>query len=133
MPFWPFKGICGAALAWLWLYDSSSAGIINGVLKFFSVAPIPWLTNGKYALTSVTIEAIWATFGLNTVIFLAGLQNVPTEYYEAAELDGANACAQQRSAASGTIAAPAKQASSLRRRGCIRHRSTGVGIGKPPS
>jgi multiple sugar transport system permease protein len=78
-----------AALAWVWLYDSSSAGIINAFLKFFHVGPIPWLTNGRYALMAVTIEAIWATFGLNTVIFLAGLQNVPQERYEAAALDGA--------------------------------------------
>jgi multiple sugar transport system permease protein len=78
-----------AALAWVWLYDSSSAGIINAFLKFFHVEPIPWLTNGRYALMAVTIEAIWATFGLNTVIFLAGLQNVPQERYEAAALDGA--------------------------------------------
>ena len=70
-----------AALAWVWLYDSSSAGIINGFLKLFHVEPIPWLTNGRYALLAVTIEAIWATFGLNTVIFLAGLQNVPQERY----------------------------------------------------
>jgi multiple sugar transport system permease protein len=80
-----------AALAWVWLYDASSAGILNGFLKYFSVGPIPWLSNGRYALLAVTIEAIWATFGLNTVIFLAGLQNVPMEQYEAAELDGAGA------------------------------------------
>lgn len=79
-----------AALAWVWLYDASSAGILNGFLKYFGIGPIPWLSNGRYALLAVTIEAIWATFGLNTVIFLAGLQNVPQEQYEAAELDGAN-------------------------------------------
>ncbi len=68
-----------AALAWVWLYDSSSAGIINALSQVFHMGPIPWLTNGRYALLAVTIEAIWATFGLNTVIFLAGLQNVPQE------------------------------------------------------
>jgi multiple sugar transport system permease protein len=80
-----------AALAWVWIYDPSSSGILNGFLKFFNVSPIPWLTNGRYALLSVMIEALWASFGLNTVIFLAGLQAIPEEYYEAAELDGANA------------------------------------------
>ena len=79
-----------AALAWVWIFDSSSNGILNGFLKTFNVAAIPWLTNGRYALLSVIIEALWASFGLNTVIFLAGLQNIPEEYYEAAELDGAN-------------------------------------------
>lgn len=79
-----------AALAWVWMYDASSAGILNGILKVFNVAPIPWITSGKYALNSIIIEALWAGFGLNTVIFLAGLQNIPQEYYEAAELDGAN-------------------------------------------
>src|SRR5260221_3367382 len=59
-----------AALAWVWIYDPSSSGILNGFLKFFEISPIPWLTNGRYALLSVIIEALWASFGLNTVIFL---------------------------------------------------------------
>ena len=80
-----------AALTWAWLYDASSAGIINAGLKFFGVAPIPWLTNTHVALWAVIIEALWAQLGFNAVIFLAGLQNIPEEYYEAAELDGANA------------------------------------------
>lgn len=80
-----------AALAWAWMYDSSSSGILNGLLKQIHLGPIPWLTTSQYALPSVILEALWAHFGLNTVIFLAGLQNIPPEYYEAAELDGANA------------------------------------------
>jgi multiple sugar transport system permease protein len=80
-----------AALAWAWMYDSSSSGILNGLLKAVHLGPIPWLTTSQYALPSVILEALWAHFGLNTVIFLAGLQNIPTEYYEAAELDGASA------------------------------------------
>ena len=80
-----------AALAWVWIYDSSSSGILNGLLKEIHLGPIPWLTTSQYALLAIIIEALWAHFGLNTVIFLAGLQNIPREYYEAAELDGADA------------------------------------------
>jgi multiple sugar transport system permease protein len=79
-----------AALTWGWLYDPSSAGIINACLKFIGIGPIPWLNNSHYALWAIIIEAIWAQLGFNTVIFLAGLQGIPQEYYEAAEIDGAN-------------------------------------------
>ncbi len=79
-----------AALTWSWLYEPSSAGIINAGLKLIGLAPIPWLNNTNYALWAIIIEAIWAQLGFNTVIFLAGLQGIPQEYYEAAEIDGAN-------------------------------------------
>jgi multiple sugar transport system permease protein len=79
-----------AALTWSWLYDPSSAGIINAGLKFFGIGAVPWLNNTHYALWAIIIEAIWAQLGFNAVIYLAGLQSIPTEYYEAAEIDGAN-------------------------------------------
>lgn len=79
-----------AALTWTWLYEPSSAGILNAGLKLFGIGPIPWLNNTHFALWAIIIEAIWAQLGFNTVIFLAGLQNIPQEYYEAAEIDGAN-------------------------------------------
>ena len=80
-----------AALTWSWLYEPSSAGIINAGLKLFGIGPVPWLNNTHYALWAIIIEAIWAQLGFNAVIYLAGLQSIPTEYYEAAEIDGANA------------------------------------------
>jgi multiple sugar transport system permease protein len=80
-----------AALTWSWLYDPSSSGIINAGLKLIGIGPVPWLNNTHYALWAIIIEAIWAQLGFNAVIYLAGLQSIPTEYYEAAEIDGANA------------------------------------------
>ena len=79
-----------AALAWTWMYDAQS-GIINSFLKLFGAAPIPWLTNTQYAIWAIIIEAIWAGLGFNTVIFLAGLQNISQDYYEASAIDGASA------------------------------------------
>jgi multiple sugar transport system permease protein len=79
-----------AALAWTWMYDAN-AGIINSFLKLLGLAPIPWLVNTNYALWALIIEAIWASLGFNTIIFLAGLQNISKDYYEAASIDGANA------------------------------------------
>jgi len=80
-----------AALTWSWLYEPTSAGIINAGLKFFGIEPIRWLNSTHYALWAIIIEAIWAQLGFNAVIYLAGLQSIPPEYYEAAEIDGANA------------------------------------------
>lgn len=79
-----------AALAWTWMYDAQS-GIINSFLKLLGATPIPWLINTKYAMWAIIIEAVWAGLGFNTVIFLAGLQNISQDYYEAAEIDGASA------------------------------------------
>jgi multiple sugar transport system permease protein len=79
-----------AALAWQWMY-ATTGGIFNQLLQMVGLAPVPWLSNTHYAIWSVIIEAIWASLGLNVVIFLAGLQNIDAEYYEAAEIDGAGA------------------------------------------
>lgn len=79
-----------AALAWTWMYDANS-GIINSFLKLLGLAPIPWLVNTHYALWAIIIESVWAGVGFNVVIFLAGLQGISKDYYEAAEIDGANA------------------------------------------
>lgn len=77
-----------AALAWRWLYEPTS-GIFNQILIAVGISPIPWLTSTQTAIWAVIIEAIWANLGLNVVIFLAGLQNISEQYYEAAEIDGA--------------------------------------------
>lgn len=77
------------ALLWAWLYDSQF-GIINGVLRMVGVKGPNWLGSTQWALPSIIIQAIWAGLGFNIIIFLAGLQGISQEYYEAAEIDGAN-------------------------------------------
>lgn len=78
------------ALLWGWLYEPNF-GIINGVLRSFGIKGPAWLGTTQWALRSVIIMSIWAGLGFQIVIFLAGLQNISQEYYEAASIDGANA------------------------------------------
>jgi multiple sugar transport system permease protein len=76
------------ALLWGWLYEPNF-GIINSALRAVGIAGPAWLGSTKWAMTAVIIESIWAGLGFNIVIFLAGLQGISREYYEAAAMDGA--------------------------------------------
>lgn len=78
------------ALLWQWIYEPSF-GLLNSALKFIGIPGPPWLGSTRWAMTAVIIEAIWAGLGFNIVIYLAGLQGVSREYYEAADIDGASA------------------------------------------
>ena len=74
---------------WVMLYNQN--GLFNSVLSNFGLQPVHWLSNPNIALVSVVIASIWQGFGFETVIFLAALQSIPRELYEAAMMDGANA------------------------------------------
>ncbi len=75
-------------LIWVWILDTRF-GIINQYLGVFGIGPIPWLTSTEWSLIGVSIASIWWDLGLAFVLFLAALQDVPPELYEAAEVDGA--------------------------------------------
>jgi multiple sugar transport system permease protein len=75
------------AVLFIWVFNPSY-GLINGVLAIFGIEGPAWLFDANWALPAVIIMSLW-TVGGNMVIYLAGLQDVPTELYEAAELDGA--------------------------------------------
>jgi len=75
------------ALIWQWLYDTNF-GFINFFLNKVGLPSIPWLSSVTWAMPAVIIVAVWKDVGYNMVIFLAGLQNVPREIYEAAKIDG---------------------------------------------
>lgn len=77
------------AVLWQWLYEPNF-GVLNGLLRYIGIQGPNWLGSTKWALSSIILEAIWAGLGFNIVIFLAGLQGISQEYYEAAEIDGAN-------------------------------------------
>lgn len=74
---------------WNWLYDNNF-GILNYYLKLVGISPVEWLTSNKYALLSVAAVTVWSYLGYNMVLYLAGLQEIPTELYEASTIDGAN-------------------------------------------
>ncbi|MEG1426927.1 MAG: sugar ABC transporter permease, partial [Oscillospiraceae bacterium] len=77
------------SLVWSMLYEDN-AGLFNSLLKFLNLPPIHWLTDTNMAMISVAIMSIWKGLGYNMTIFLAGLQGVPHDLYEAATVDGAN-------------------------------------------
>jgi multiple sugar transport system permease protein len=77
------------ALIWQWIFDSHS-GMLNHLLGYVGIGPVPWLTDPGYSMPSVIIVAVWRQIGYNMVIFLAALQGVPQDLYEAADIDGAS-------------------------------------------
>ncbi|MBA2634778.1 MAG: sugar ABC transporter permease [Chloroflexi bacterium] len=79
------------AIAVVWrLLLGTEAGLVNGILAGFGVDGPGWLTDERYALWSIIAMAAWRNLGFLMVIFLAGLQTIPGDLYEAAEVDGAN-------------------------------------------
>jgi multiple sugar transport system permease protein len=69
-------------------------GLVNQALSFLHLGPIDWLGDPHWSMPAIVLLAVWKNFGYNMLIFIAGLQAVPEELYEAAELDGAGARAQ---------------------------------------
>jgi multiple sugar transport system permease protein len=76
------------ATIWKWLYDPAF-GPINAFLGRLGLPRPEWLSNSDTAVIAVVIVLLWSGVGYDMIIFLAGLQNVPREYHEAAQLDGA--------------------------------------------
>ena len=75
-------------MVWKWLYNTQF-GLINHVLGYFGVGPIAWIDDPQFAMYSVAIIGIWGSIGYNMILLLAGLQEIPKDYYEAATMDGA--------------------------------------------
>ena len=76
------------SILWLWLFDPS-LGLLNKILGWFNLPASQWLLSSQSALPSLVLMATWSGFGGTAIIYLAGLQGVPEELYEAAEIDGA--------------------------------------------
>ena len=78
-----------AALVWKWIYDGN-VGVVNYVLGLIGLQPRIWLGDPRTALPAVAVSEIWKNAGYYMVIYLAGLQSIPSALYEAAKIDGAN-------------------------------------------
>jgi multiple sugar transport system permease protein len=76
------------SIVWQWMYDPNF-GILNWSLGLVGLGPFPWLNSPSTALFALIIMAVWIHIGFQMVIFLAGLQAIPNELYEAAMIDGA--------------------------------------------
>jgi ABC-type sugar transport system permease subunit len=75
-------------LIWVWVLDTQY-GLLNHYLGVIGLPEIPWLTSPQWSLTGVAIASIWWDLGLAFVLFLAALQDVPDDLYDAAAIDGA--------------------------------------------
>jgi multiple sugar transport system permease protein len=82
--------LVSVAILWQWIYEPNF-GILNFLLRFVGIHGPPWLGSSQWALLAVIFIAIWRGLGYDIVLFLAGLQSISRDYYEAAALDGANA------------------------------------------
>lgn len=77
-------------LVWRWLYNSDY-GIINYLLGLLGIQGANWLSDPDLALYAIVVVGVWSGLGYALVLFLAGLQTIPAEYYDAASVDGAGA------------------------------------------
>ncbi|WP_445487682.1 carbohydrate ABC transporter permease [Niallia sp. 03133] len=77
------------SMLWMWLMDTDY-GLLNWFLNLLGISNVPWLTDPSTSLLSLVIVAVWKGIGFNTLIFIAGLQSIPQDMYEAAALDEAS-------------------------------------------
>jgi len=80
--------LVAVAIVWRYLYHPHY-GLLNAALGWFGIGPVDWLGNPHWAMPAVILLAVWKNFGYNMLIFVAGLQSIPEELYEAAAIDGA--------------------------------------------
>jgi multiple sugar transport system permease protein len=94
--FAPFvTTLVAVAIVWKYLYHPRF-GLLDAALGAVGIAPVDWLGDPKWAMPAIILVAVWRSFGYNMLIFVAGLQRIPIQLYEAAELDGAGAWARLR-------------------------------------
>jgi len=83
------------ALVWQWIYSPDS-GLLNQFIGIFGIAPQKWLSNATLAMPAIVAMSVWQGLGTNIIIFLAGLQAIPTDLLDAASVDGAGRWARFR-------------------------------------
>jgi multiple sugar transport system permease protein len=81
------------AMVWRWLYNSEF-GLLNHLLNTLGLDSVNWISNPNTTFVWIAVVGIWSVIGYNMVLFLAGLQEIPQDYYEAAMIDGASAVKQ---------------------------------------
>ena len=81
--------VVAVAVIWRYLFHTKY-GMANWVLSFLGIEPVDWLGDPHWAMPTIILFAVWKNFGYNMIIFLAGLQGIPEDLYEAARIDGAS-------------------------------------------
>lgn len=87
--------VVAVAVIWRYLFNTKY-GLINYVLDSIGMPTVDWLGDPHWAMPTIILFAVWKNFGYNMIIFMAGLQAIPSDLYEAARIDGASAIAQFR-------------------------------------
>ena len=87
--------LVAVAIVWRYLYHPQY-GLLNWALGAVGIHPVDWLGDPHWAMFAIILMAVWKNFGYNMLIFIAGLQSIPEDLYEAAHLDGAGSWAQFR-------------------------------------
>jgi multiple sugar transport system permease protein len=89
--FAPFvTTLVAVAIVWRYLYHTRY-GLLNYALGALGMEPVDWLGDPRWAMPAIILMTVWKSFGYNMLIFIAGLQAIPEELYEAARIDGASA------------------------------------------
>lgn len=89
--FAPFvTTLVAVAIVWRYLYHTKY-GLLNYGLGAFGLGPVDWLGDPRWSMPAIILMTVWKGFGYNMLIFIAGLQAIPEELYEAARIDGAGA------------------------------------------
>lgn len=81
--------VVAVAVIWRYLFHTRY-GLVNWGLSFVGIDPVDWLGDPHWAMPTIILFAVWKNFGYNMIIFLAGLQAIPEDLYEAARIDGAS-------------------------------------------
>lgn len=81
--------LVSVSLLWMWMMDPRY-GLLNWVLSWFGLPPSKWLTDTGSAIYGLILVSVWKIVGYNTLVFIAGLQSIPQDIYEAAALDQAS-------------------------------------------
>ena len=87
--------VVAVAVIWRYLFHTKY-GMANWGLSFLGIEPVDWLGDPHWAMPTIILFAVWKNFGYNMIIFLAGLQAIPEDLYEAARIDGASGWRQFR-------------------------------------
>ena len=81
--------VVAVAVVWRYLFHTRY-GLVNWALAGLGIEPVDWLGDPDWAMPTIILFAVWKNFGYNMIIFLAGLQAIPEDLYEAARIDGAS-------------------------------------------
>ena len=87
--------LVAVAVVWRFVYHPRF-GLLNYMLSLAGISGVDWLGDQHWAMPAIILMAVWKNFGYNMVIYIAGLQNIPSELYEAASIDGAGRLQQLR-------------------------------------